>query len=797
MFAETKVSSSVRYLSSARIPAHSWAYLGVTVKNKGDKTDQVKLIFSPKGQRNITIWEINLTIPPHTQYRHEEMVTIGSTESLNTKTYINGHLVSTVSSSESVIRLKDRNDQTILFFEDNDEPSFGVFSKNNGFGVPVVNTSCRAANAPYHVAGYDNIKLVIICQPDFSSMRSRQFNALLDYVNRGGTLLFAEPKGTLAAWNTPLRKLIPVTPLRIRKLEKITSLKDFKANEEVWPKGTDFLESLPRHGRTVLKHDDFPVFQWSRYGSGRVGFSAFYISDRHLTKKNNPTFTALWRHVVSYRSNSKFVSSTENKKISMALDTITGIEIEPAEKIRKLIIVYMVIVLILAALGILLKKQSHCWGLMALIAVFMTGFIFQYSNKRMEKLGNANATIIEFKHESTEDASSEQLVSLIVSKEQKMDIYHDDMDYKMRALPPAKFSYNAKNFKRKLARGKKKSKMKNRRATFGDVERGKDEDFRDPMKLTYVDGKTQMLNVNMRNLKPHMFSTLRSYSPQNLSPQFATVKWALDGPQITANNIKFVKPKDIYLVCENGFFVLELDGQKITIRKKTEAIKTAEIKALRDYISSGNLSAPLIAVIRDTANSVDHSLIEKSYNIQARSISFYPVHETGLDEELSLPNQRISFKLKDVLSKQLISPLGDWLPVITNHPTNYIIDAYLPAGFSRMQIKKLTLEFLADNRLHNLNYKFFVQNWQSEKKLQFSKIGEHLYSLEVDDYDQLKEYIHPANGQLKVVISISQKTKVKDPVSAARMNKWTIRTINLAVSGKLKSPNMRIKEEMK
>ena len=82
----------------------------------------------------------------------------------------------------------------------------------------------RGRDAPGTRHMYADARMVAIACPEYGALTALQYDALLDYVHAGGTLVFIRPEGVLGAADTPLADILPVVPLGIRKIEAFPEL---------------------------------------------------------------------------------------------------------------------------------------------------------------------------------------------------------------------------------------------------------------------------------------------------------------------------------------------------------------------------------------------------------------------------------------------------------------------------------------------------------------------------------------------------------------------------------------------
>jgi hypothetical protein len=164
------------------------------------------------------VFEKTVTLGPRSELNGRELVVAAASDSYTLSLFRGTDRIERTSIPTRHTDPVEHNQIVFL----NDDPEFsgsGTLSKTNLLNDRVRVSSVGARQAPHHWAGYSDARAVAICRPEFSDMTAMQFAALDEYVHRGGTLLFLEPDGTLGAAGTPLCDLLPVRPLRTRRVE--------------------------------------------------------------------------------------------------------------------------------------------------------------------------------------------------------------------------------------------------------------------------------------------------------------------------------------------------------------------------------------------------------------------------------------------------------------------------------------------------------------------------------------------------------------------------------------------------
>ena len=537
-----------------------------------------------------------------------------------------------------LVRLARRSDRTIFFMDDSEEPRYGLFVKNSDLGGSYVNTAAGATTSPNHFAHLDDVHMIVLQVPDFSRMKNRQFKTLKRFVARGGTLLFADPQGVMSAWDSPLKEMLPVTPLRVRTIEKVNAFKKLDMPPLIWPEGSEFLESLPRFGVTVVKEGDFPFFQWGKYGLGRVGVCAINPSQNFISRDNVAHFSALYRHILNFGGNTPYLSSSELPQPTQAADSLTGVKIEKASRIQIFVFLYVGLIIICVIYGIRKKKHLQIWTAMALFSVIATFLIFFYAAYRSKNLSKYNATILQLNTHGTAFGSSEKIVSLMSKSEEKIDLDNKDVDTKIRSMPPKLkkgFAVATASISRRPCQGKRNK----RKVSFGKADSGEGEGILDPLKVINVEGKGTLPGLKLLYQKPKVFSTLSIFDGQPYPA--AKVTWSEQGPQMAPWPIPDdTTPELAYLVLESGYYRLENKSGKLELTSDRNVAVDKRIEAtLLSYFMKSSNPAPFL-VLFNKKSGKPSNLIPEKFDISGRDLDLYPVTEVIDGKTVYLPPTR-------------------------------------------------------------------------------------------------------------------------------------------------------------
>lgn len=792
-------SSSIRYGFSLRIPPNSWAFFEYQLDNPDTVKHKVKLVLRPMGQRNMTIYETELTLLPGFRFRSGVMVSVGTVETYTVELYMNGNLLM---SDDLRLRMGMVQQRVVMFLNDDLDLSYGAFSKNPALGDSYISSFVRAQNMPMLWAGYDRVYLLVVMRPDVDRMSARQMKALIAFVVRGGSVLFCNPKGIMDVSRTPLAKLLPILPLRIRPLDRLDAFKKVGGHRVEWPKGVDFLESVPRgDGITTLKHGDFPLVRWQKYGLGRVGVCTVNPSDKAVVKAGS--FNPIWRHLLSFGGRVEYVSSIPNTYISKALDALTGIEIPRREWVRNCILGYLGLVLLFVFTGIAVRRRGLSWLALVGLAILATIAIFFYAAKRMSKMSENSAAVLAFHAENTSCDAEEQVISLFSKREQTLTLRGTSVDCQIRGLlpPPKKFGLYGggrnSNFKfskvsRKKGRGKGKKLGVTRSALERRVDRRQDEVVRDVLTINRTGGISAMNQLLLRQYAPKSYSTLFSGPAKVWKKQMAypLVRW--EPGRVTM--AEWTIPESIgpvihaALLCENGYIPVQLKENRcrIDFNGEIRQITTAspEISALRNCLLAVRSPAPSLVLFTEV-HADNNGGVPENFDVSGRRVWLVPVTQELSARQIQLPPQRFRLNTAHGIARML--RFGrDWAPVNQRSKENeYAITTSLPAEFQDLRVSRIQINFVADNRGRNLTFELRLRPFGEKTN------GRDIQGKQQEDGSFLfsnldsARLIDPSNGQFTIILISRTIKKIRDPISAMRVNTWRIQQFDLRADGEL------------
>ena len=749
-------SASLHVGATPRVPAYGWATWNFAVRNKSEVEATVDLQLKAIAGRASAVHETSLTVPAGFTLRSSVPVLLDSAERYETSLFVQGNKVDF---TESLLRVLSSNKHLVWLVNDDDEVPVGDIARNEHLHRDFETVYCGADRLPRHWAGFGNTHALVMVRPDFSSMSSHTVQAIERWVARGGTLLFLEPTGILEASESLLGELLPVVPMRKRKLEKLTALTAIGGQELSWPEGIDFLEAVPHErGISTLVEGAYPVARFHRHHLGVVGCTLVYPGEDGL--RNTDDFNKLWRHLLAFGGTLKPASATASPELDQSLSLLTGVTIPEASVIRRVVVLYLLVVLVAVMAGYICRRRLAIWAGLAAFAFVTTLFIFHIANTRGSRKSRDLASVIRIEPGGAVQAGSDQVTALYTKKEQNISITTAGIDQRLR--PHMDLAFGGIKQKKK-----DRSKVRHKRPNAG---------VRDVLQIGARDSVMGMDDHLLRDSALLRYSCETSAQPGDdiAAPQIdwqaepALSDWT--APPHLSN------AKMAFAACEAGIMPMLAEGDQVAFGD--QGILPPELQNLRDFFTLTGHRLPSLALVHTTDSG--HG-IPDGFKTHGKRVTLLPIHQTIGGEEF-LPAARVRLSASSPGARRLRFR-GQWQPLHqSNAPTTAVFDLFLPATHTQLTAERVTVEFQGENRGQNLAFTISVAAHDGDENSAIppSRVDGNSYH-----FEQLPAgLVHPTDGLFRVVL-VASPIKQLPPEQALRTNSWEVRKFAVSVSGKL------------
>ena len=406
--------SKITLGSSFRLSGGSMAHFEFLVENTDPSPCRVMIrlrqtdSYLASGNNNSP----EVSVPGKSSVVYSVPVHLDSSEKYTYEIFVNGIKQRSNVLQNCLVKLTPMQDFCMGLLNDNSEQTDGFYFKTPAGKSAVYNL--RASNAPRRKELYESLRLLVIARPDFSAMSAEQYSAVLEYAFSGGTVIFADPEGTLQAAQTPLKALLP---LEIRGLYHLHDPADFSffsdAKVHALPReGVPFLAGTIRPDRevtTLFSIRGFPVLTQMRCGLGTSKVLAFALSDKIF--RSSPRFLEKIRGELLYVPDTEKVCNN----FSSALNMLTGFAVPSTALIRNILLVYFLGLILILFWGFRKKRTGTAWVLCVCGAVCGTCLILLYARMTIGKR-NSLAAVIRLDNTVLPADSSETYMALYSRK---------------------------------------------------------------------------------------------------------------------------------------------------------------------------------------------------------------------------------------------------------------------------------------------------------------------------------------------------------------------------------------------
>lgn len=283
------------------------------------------------------------------------------------------------------IKLASLNEKSIGIWNDSGDIP-GGFSKRKHFKDKFFSISFGAKTFPLSGAELANCTMLIIVRPDFRQYTAKDFSLVLEYAANGGKVIFTDPAGILDAAKTPLEKMLPLVPLKVRKTHSadfLSAVFPDLGKKGILPdcKTVDILESScgDKEGITFASYDDTPIFRQGKFGLGTVKVLAFSPEDE--------VYPSSWN--VSERAINMLcripVAAVNKAANHTPLDMLTGFTVLPLSVVRNIVGIYFFLLILILAAGYWKKRIVIAWVCCAFVALLAAAAILIAASKMTDR----------------------------------------------------------------------------------------------------------------------------------------------------------------------------------------------------------------------------------------------------------------------------------------------------------------------------------------------------------------------------------------------------------------------------
>ncbi len=771
----------VRRARSPRVVGDWWSVFSYEVANPDPQPANVRLTLRAADNEN-SVFEKELTVGPEAVLRGRTVVTAAQTEMYTAALYHQGQRVAF---TDVPARYSISQTNTRMLLLDDDANSSGTFGLNRRMDLiaRVEAATSGVADAPDSWAAYDRTAVVAVARANLQDMNALQFEALLRYVRRGGTLVFVSPAGAMAAAQTPLSDLLPVAPLRVRHIEELPELdawgeryyhnqsgKDRKNKQKrvvlADPEGFPFLESAPLgDGVTTLSTAGFPICRWRRCGLGYVGVVA--VEPFAELMQRSGCLGALSDHILSWGQPPFGLSHPLNSlNLPKVNRLLTGFAIPKARSISKVLGGYVLAITILLALGFARKRHAVGWGAAALTGLLFTAGIFRTATLRNAHRPARTASIIDLRTVTPKQTSGQTLVSLFAKTDCRPTLAHTRADGRFRALPAPPRRY--------------------RRGVT----------VQPPLVLRETGDTGTAPDLAVRALQPRSVAAAYSLPAASL-PALPLVRLRDDAPELDEWQLPPWAPDhtDAFALFRNDQLPMRIDERRCAM--KTTGGRLMELNpvslALRDHLSTGLFPAPCLVLMHPWIAERDSLPLDLAdFRQQGAAVRLLPLQVQAEPGPLFLPAAMIRIDPATQMAN-LLRHAGQWSGAKMRAQAEPIhLHAVLPPFLMDLDITRVHVRLDASNPGENVDFDVALAPGMGTRStagyvadsrtVRATRVG--LPDFHFDDLGAAP-LADPVTGRFSVLLWTRRRSEVLDPISSERANSWYLNSLRIELEGAL------------
>ena len=778
-------------LSHGRAPnlsPHTWNYLSYRIRNPDPEPVRVRL--SLRGEFYYSaVFEKEHVLAPDSYVTGREPVTAAK----DTVYQLSLRTENAVTAREEILTYAGNLANEALMVrrvyfinDDPDSPAPDAFAERKPTPFPVKTAYSSAAASPHHWLGFGDVCAVIIGRPDFDAMTALQFRAISEYVHRGGTLIFISPAGTLAAADTPLRALLPVTPLRLRRVSELPALDEWCAQlpaqgsagtaADESPRlflaeGLPFLASVPAgDGVTTLTHNEFPLCRWRRCGLGAVGFVA--VNPCADAMRQNGVPGVVWAHLQAWTRTPFLLSRPgSSTRLRRLLALLTGYRIPGAAAIVCLLATYAVLLLTVLAGGVLMKKYTAAWTGAVVLALAFTGGTVAVALQRAPDMPKRTATAVDVQAALGEYSGGHAGLSLFSDSDCRPTLRATHPDSLIRAFRPAAAEL---------------------RRTVGVAA---------PLITRKTGGRATLPDFSVRALRPRMFGTVYNALAAPL-PALPRVIYGDDPPRLEPWRLPTHVPAEnaqAYLVFANGAYPVAVRDEQCIATSAATASDLLRLDSVttgfQEFLASGALPTPCLVLQHTWPSEAPRVPIDfGDFTLRGRGLTVVPVIEEAGAGPVALPPPLIRVEPAGGFAS-LLRRRGQWQAIELRGSTQVFPFHVVPPPLcADLRLDEATVELEISNPGNNLTFDAALASPANTAYLTAEPgrlwAGACMPTRRADNTfhfsgPKLAELPTSLNGHLLLLLRGAQMEDLTraDPMLRVRANKFKIVSIRAAVAG--------------
>ncbi|MBN1863837.1 MAG: hypothetical protein JW808_02935 [Victivallales bacterium] len=748
----------LRYGFSPRIKRFSWANLKFRVVNPDPVACDVEVRFVDSyrgaiGHKNV--FTENVHVPAMTTVNFSSQVMSEDSEEYRLESFVDG--IQNTRSDSFMVSIIAGDSQYITILNDHDDVSLGAFSMLPRFKGAYYTTSFSAKDPPGTWELLKKSACVVVLRPDFSRYSPEAFQAILDYVCQGGHLLFADPEGAAEAYYTPLAELLPVVPLRFRRISGLESLSAIYPDFSTFCHEVSFLEALPLgEGVTILEERGIPVFRWKKFGLGTSRFSALPLTADSLGANWPDIFEA-----------SVYVPKVvvELSEAVPALDEMAGFVVPGIEALRKIFLVYFVLVALPIGLGIYFRRTGIAWFTTAFATIALTAYILKAAAAGHSEEKGIFLSFIETTVYGPSSSPGDGLYGIFSTSDGKLSVGTKIKSALLSCIPPPD---NIMAMYQKA----------------GESPFSTGSAFTPPTEVYTAEGVSRIKDMSLNSHGSRQF-----YASYNSLPDeyfvLPELSYEKDGFKFASWKLPDAfNPDNAWLQFPNGVVPLDISAGEIILSPTSKAPSSdATLLAVQRCVKEAwRRGSPFLMLVENSQEN--NVLLPGDVISNGKRLSIIPLRERASGRFLTVPPQSILISAGDTSTRMIMLGNAFKRGLLARSDSDYIVRFQLPPVFMSLKAERVVVEMKVLNEGANVSLTpVLMKGSLLENK--FHADGEKAGKLEDGKYvfSDVGDFIRNGTGFINVKVGL-KRTNL--PIGEAlRANTWTMDSFDISVSGSM------------
>lgn len=760
--AQPKVDrANLRYGFSPRIKRFSWATLNCRLVNPDPKPYNIEIRFvdANRGALNQkTVFSDVVYVPAETIIQYATPVMTEDAEEYCLEIFVDGKEIK--KSDSFLISLISGNSSYLVVLNDSVDVSLGAFATTPRFKGKYAASTFVAKAPPLPWSLLKKAAAIVVVRPDFSRYPADSYQAILDYVRQGGNIIFSDPIGAMEASKTPLSVLLPVFPLRVRQITELNSLSKMVPDFKEFSKPVDFLETIPcGDGIDILKEGDLPVFRWKKFGLGTCRFSAVPILQESFPN-DKP-----WLKILESFFAAQNISNNLSTAVP-ALDEMTGFSVPGLDSVRRIFLIFFILIIIPLGLGLYLKRTGLAWVVTGCVTVIFSLYILKSATAGHSQQKGVFVSFIEACIPGVSAAPGEGWYGIFSSSDTKISIKAENGNTVLSSIPPPD----------------------NIMAMFNAGGRGGigGNSFSQPTEVKNINALPEISDLNLNaNMSRQFYASYDNTGDfkgkypelQYKETGFVFKPWKIDGG---------VKPYAAWLQFANGIAPLTIKDGMIELSKGSAAMFASDttLQAVQNFIQKGwKHSTPALIMVENSTETM--LALPNKIIAHGKRLTVLPVKEVSDTNTVTVPSQSVIFTPGDTSTRLVMNGNEIKSELVARSDSEYIFSYQLPPLFTEIKPKKVELDFQYLNEGANLEITpaIFIGKLENKKFIMKREVKASSHKGGKFVFTDVADSINAGEGFIALKIHVKRENLPMG--ERLRANKWSVEKMGISVTGNM------------